>query len=134
MCTTCISEPAPRAVSRTVPSIGTLMLALLPKFGCPLCWPVLAATLGLFGLPIKSLNNIVIAITALMLTLALILLLRTKDRAPYILLGISSAFALAYRLALLPAVAAYILMALVAAFLVFRQIQHFVRYAPSDHS
>jgi hypothetical protein len=25
-------------------------------------------------------------------------------------------------------------MALVAAFLVFRQIQHFVRYAPSDHS
>lgn len=134
MCSSCSNISAPRAGSRAVPGIGTLMLALMPKFGCPLCWPVLSATLGLFGLRIESLDNIVIVVSALMLTLALILLLRAKnERSPYLLASISSALVLAYRLALLPAAAAYSASALVIAFLVFRSIHRSTQFAPSNN-
>jgi hypothetical protein len=110
------------------------MLALMPKFGCPLCWPVLAATLGLFGLHIESLDKIVIGITALMLTLSLILLLRAKnERTPYLLLGISSAFVLAYRLALVPAAAAYGVTAVVTIFLVLRRVHRSTKFASSNN-
>jgi hypothetical protein len=137
MCSTCIAEPAPPSTAsgaaRTLPSIGTLVFALMPKFGCPLCWPILAATLGLFGVRVQGLNSIFIAVAAATVTIALILLRRAQhDRTPFILLAISSTLVLAYRLALVPAIAAYTAAALITAFLVLRHLQRFTQQAPSD--
>jgi len=135
MCSACAAEPVPRTAARTLPGMGTLLLAFLPKFGCPLCWPALAATLGLFGLHVESLTPILLALTASTLFLAIALWLRAtrakKDRLPYLLLGISSVAALAVRLALLPPIVAGGVAVLIAIFLVVYQIHSRAHHLPS---
>lgn len=129
MCSTCIAD---RATTRTLSSLGTLFLALIPTFSCPLCWYLLAAPLNLFGLRVEYINPVLIVIAALTLTLALLYsLFDRRDRLSYLLTGISSGFILAYRLALLPALAAWVLTALITGFLLFRSIQRFTDHAPT---
>jgi len=59
-------RPALKGVSISSP----WLLLLVPKFGCPLCWPLLAGLLGTLGLGIEALNqlSIVVAMVALAVT------------------------------------------------------------------
>jgi hypothetical protein len=77
---------------------STLLLALMPKFGCPLCWPVLAVSLGAVGLPIRALNALFIGIAALSFVVACIQWLRTPaQRVQWTLLATLSMGVLIYR-------------------------------------
>jgi len=48
-----------------------LLLACVPKLGCPLCWPALAALCSLCGLPFATLNPLLIGVTLLAIALLL---------------------------------------------------------------
>ena len=62
-----ISKP-PSSLARGLP----MLAACMPKLGCPLCWPALAALCSLCGLPFTMLNPLLIGITLLAIALLLI--------------------------------------------------------------
>lgn len=75
------------------------LLLLVPKFGCPLCWPLLAGVLGTFGLSIGALNGLLIATAAAALAvLALRGLMVPRKRLELSWLCLSCAPVFAYRL------------------------------------
>lgn len=49
-----------------------VLLACVPKLGCPLCWPALAALCSLCGLPFAVLNPLLLGLTLLAIALLLI--------------------------------------------------------------
>jgi hypothetical protein len=76
----------------TVPSIG---VALLPKLGCPLCWPLYAGILSSVGLGFLISAKYLFPVTAAFLLLALwVLAFRAKQRrgmGPFLLGFLASA-------------------------------------------
>jgi mercuric ion transport protein len=76
----------------TVPSIG---VALLPKLGCPLCWPLYAGILSSVGLGFLISAKYLFPVTAAFLLLALwVLAFRAKQRrgmGPFLLGSLASA-------------------------------------------
>ncbi len=100
MCVHCASRPA------TLHTAGTLLLAVMPRFGCPFCWPVLAAALSLCGLPLAALNTVCIALAAVSLVAACTFAALRRD-ATLILLALNASVLLCFRLQLLPAAVAY---------------------------
>jgi hypothetical protein len=64
---TSIRKP-PSSLVRVLP----VFVACIPKFGCPLCWPALAALCSLCGLPFATLNPLLIGASLLGIALLLI--------------------------------------------------------------
>ena len=84
-----------RPLVRTA-SIG---FAFLPKFGCPLCWPVLAGICNLVGLRFSLLDRTITVFTALCLLALFIPVLRQRRMTPHTGLAIASLLTiLIYRL------------------------------------
>jgi len=82
---------------------ATIAAALMPKFGCPLCWPLYAAVFGAIGLPLESVNRGLTLMTAALNLSVLIMFLRSREeRAPALLAVVSAATVLAFRLFDLP--------------------------------
>ncbi len=76
-----------------------LLLLMMPKFGCPLCWPLLAGVLGATGLSVGLLNGLSIGVGSIaLLVLAIRCVLVPRKRLDSAVLGVSFAAALAYRL------------------------------------
>ncbi len=73
---------------------GTLALACIPKFGCPLCWPVLTGVCSLLGLPFSLLNPIITACTALALVAVVVSVLTERSPTPRSGLAIASLLAI----------------------------------------
>lgn len=123
MCTNgCVDAVPKNRSQRTASGSGTLLLTLMPKFGCPLCWPVLTALLGFFGLHIEALNGLFIGVAVVSLAIVCISCLRNpQNRIQSMLLGICLVILLGYRLALLPAGATYLSGAIVAVNFVWRR-------------
>ena len=98
----CESAGADKGVSPALKRAGVSapwLLLLVPKFGCPLCWPLLAGLLGTFGLSIGALNGLSIAATAgALVVLALRWLMVPRKRLEMTWLWVSCAAVLAYRL------------------------------------
>src|SRR3979490_3201500 len=82
----------------TVPGIG---VALLPKLGCPLCWPLYAGILSSVGLGFLISARYLFPVTAAFLLLALcVLAFRAKQRrgmGPFLLGLLASATVLTGR-------------------------------------
>lgn len=96
---------APAAAEETRPLLQKArvgipwVLLLLPKAGCPLCWPLLAGLLGAFGVSLHALNTASIAlIAAALVVFALRGILVRRKRREMAWLSLSSAAVLAYRL------------------------------------
>jgi predicted branched-subunit amino acid permease len=82
---------------------ATIAAALLPKFGCPLCWPLYAAAFGALGIPLESVNWLLTLMTAALTISVLLFFLRSrKERAPGLLAVASAVTVLAFRLFDLP--------------------------------
>ena len=99
------------------------LLLLVPKFGCPLCWPLLAGALETFGLGLGALNHLSIA--AATVALAVVVqrwVMVPRRRLEMTWLGVSFSAALAYGLRGAPAAIALLSLVLLIAvtFLVFR--------------
>jgi len=58
----------PSSLARRLP----VLAACIPKVGCPLCYPALAALCSLCGLPFATLNPLLIGVTLLGIALLLI--------------------------------------------------------------
>ena len=58
----------PSSLARGLP----VLVACMPKLGCPLCWPALSALCSLCGLSFPILNPLLIGITLLAIALLLI--------------------------------------------------------------
>ena len=87
---------------------ATIAAALLPKFGCPLCWPFYAALFGAVGIPLQSVNRLLTLMTAALTLAIVIALVRTReDRSPCVLAVASAAMVLAFRLFDLPRATCY---------------------------
>jgi hypothetical protein len=111
MCVSCAARPA------TLQTAGTVLLAVMPRFGCPFCWPILAGALSLFGIHLQALNAICITFAAIAFVTACALAVFRHEPA-YLVLATNAAVLLAFRLELLSAVIAYAAAAmLLAAFL-----------------
>ena len=87
--------------------IGTtgaaIAAALVPKFGCPLCWPLYAAAFGALGISLESVNRHLTLMTAALAVSVLLMFLRSRqERAPALLAVASAAAVLAFRLFDLP--------------------------------
>jgi hypothetical protein len=63
-------ESSPRCWSLRTVSSCPLLLALMPKIGCPLCWPVLGASLGAAGLPLSLINPACLWLSTLLFVVA----------------------------------------------------------------
>jgi hypothetical protein len=102
---------------------GVLLLALLPKIGCPLCWPVLAVVMGSFGVRVESLNEVLLAVAVAVLIAATVGYVRRKiRRTHFFLIAISLAMVILYRLGLVSAVMAYVAGAGVMAYVLLPRI------------
>jgi hypothetical protein len=125
----------PRATSRLARALP-LLVACMPKLGCPLCWPALAALCSLFGLPFAALNPALIGIAVAAIAILLIsACVRQTFRWPSGLLLAGLVATLGTRLWTSPpwvgyAAAASVLTAVVAQFLLSG---HFATIAPSPH-
>jgi predicted branched-subunit amino acid permease len=87
---------------------ATLAAALLPKFGCPLCWPFYAALFSAVGVPLQSANRLLTLMTAALTIAIVIALVRNRDeRSPAVLAVASALMVLAFRLFDLPRATCY---------------------------
>lgn len=87
--------------------IGTtsaaVAVALMPKFGCPICWPLYAAVFGAIGLPLASVNRLLTLMTGLLTISVFLMFVRNpEERAPALLAVASGVMVLASRLFNLP--------------------------------
>jgi len=125
----------PRATSKLARALP-LLVACMPKLGCPLCWPVLAALCSLLGLPYAALNPVLIgAAVAAIAVLLISACVRQRFRWPSGLLLAGLVATLGTRLWASPAwvgyaAAASVLTAVVAEFLLSR---HLATITPSPH-
>jgi len=104
-------------------SSGVLFLALLPKIGCPLCWPAMAAMMGFFGMRVESLNGLFLVVAVVVLVAAFVGYVRRKiRRTHFVLIAVSSATVIGYRLGLVPATMAYVAGAGVMAYVLWPRI------------
>ncbi len=88
---------------RGIAAGATLVIAVIPKFGCPLCAPFLAAILGMLGLSLPVVGWLLAALTAGFAGYALFLLVRDwRHPAPAVLAIVAAAIMLTYRLIDLP--------------------------------
>ena len=102
---------------------GVLLMALLPKIGCPFCWPVMAAVMGFFGMRVESLNGVFLGFAVVVLLAAFVGYVRSKIRRTYfILIAVSSVIVIAHRLGLVPAAMAYVAGAGVMAYVLWPRI------------
>lgn len=100
---------------------ATLAIALLPKFGCPLCAPLLAAILGMLGLSLHAVGWLLTALSAGFVGVAVFLLVRDRRHcAPPILAFVAAIVMLTYRLIDLPESMRYIGSTAFAAALIWR--------------
>lgn len=129
----------PTAMPRTASKLARalpLLLACMPKLGCPLCWPALAALCSLFGLPFAALNPALIGVAVVAIAVLLIsACVRQTFRWPSGLLLAGLVATLGTRLWASPAwvsyaAAASVLTAVVAEFLLSRRL---ATIAPSPH-
>ena len=87
----------------------TLCMALVPKIGCPLCWPVLAAVCSLVGVSIQVCNFLLTVITLLALATCSISLVREpSERGPTVLAIASLLLVLFYRVSNAPPALCYL--------------------------
>lgn len=108
MCDSGCGLLARRAQLGAAHQASTILLALMPRLGCPLCWPVLAALLGAFGLHVTALNGVLSIIAAAALLFSCIGVVRgSANRLQFAGLAIASALMLGFRVALLPPLAGY---------------------------
>jgi hypothetical protein len=63
-------QSRPRCWSLRTVSSCPLLLVLMPKIGCPLCWPMLGALLGAAGLPLSLINPACLWISTLLFAVA----------------------------------------------------------------
>lgn len=88
---------------------ATVAAALIPKFGCPLCAPLLAAGLGLLGLSLNDIGWLLTALAAGCVGIAALMLMRDRpNRAPALFALLSASFMFAYRLFDMPQGARYL--------------------------
>jgi hypothetical protein len=122
----------PSSLARRLP----VLLACMPKLGCPLCWPALAALCSFCGLPFAILNPLLIGITLLAIAL---LLITAVSRHTFSwssgLLAAGLSANLGARFWTAPAWVAYVATALVFTALVaeFLLPRHFAIITPSPH-
>ena len=87
----------------------TLYIALVPKIGCPLCWPVLAAICNIVGVRVQIFNFLLTVITFLALAACSILLVREPSRrGPAVLAIVSLVVVLFYRISDVPPALCYV--------------------------
>jgi hypothetical protein len=92
------------------------LLLLVPKFGCPLCWPLLAGALGTFGLGHGAWNNLsIVAATVALAVVVLRWVMVPRKRLEMTWLGVSLSAALAYGLLGTPAAIALLSVVLLIA-------------------
>lgn len=132
-------EPAANSIGKPPsPFIRVLsaLVACVPKLGCPLCWPALAALCSLCGVPCAALNPLLIGVTLLVIALLLITAaLRHIFSLSSGLLLIGLIANLGARLWAAPVWVGYVVAALVLAALCveFFLPAHFVMIMPSSH-
>jgi hypothetical protein len=87
----------------------TLCMALVPKIGCPLCWPVLAALCNIVGVRAQVFDFLLTVITLLALATCSILLAREPgERGPTVLAITSLVAVLFYRIFDVPPAFCYV--------------------------
>jgi hypothetical protein len=77
---------------------GLLVMALVPKLGCPLCWPALAALCGLLGVRFVVLDEAFLLMNVLGLLFAFKLILRQGSGAVAVVSVALLSASLSYRL------------------------------------
>jgi hypothetical protein len=105
---------------RALRSLGLLVTAI-PKFGCPMCWPAIAAIAGACGVQLQTVDR---ALTVLSIAcVAATLVILTRQRSCHAAAIFSAALViLLFRLGLLPAWSAYVASAVLVAATVRRRI------------
>jgi hypothetical protein len=132
-------EPVANSIhKRPSPFVRVLpaLVACIPKLGCPLCWPALAALCSLCGVPCAALNPLLIGVTLLVIVLLLITALSRHSfslSSGLLLVGLIAN--LGARLWAAPVWIGYVVAVLVltALFVEFLLPAHFVRNTPSSH-
>lgn len=76
---------------------GVLTIALVPKLGCPLCWPMLAAVSSFLGIRFAILNQALLIINAAALLIVLKLILQRRCGPACTVASAVLAAALSYR-------------------------------------
>jgi hypothetical protein len=100
MCHNHEPESRPRWWSLRTVSSCPLLLALMPKIGCPLCWPVLGALLGAAGLPLSLIDPACLWLSTLLFVAACVCwLFLPAHRTTWSLLAGSSLATVVYRVA-----------------------------------
>ena len=88
---------------RGIAASASLAVALIPKFGCPLCAPLLAAILGILGLSLHTIDWLLTALAGSFVCIAVLLLIRDRPNwAPAALALAAAVVMLFYRLFNLP--------------------------------
>jgi hypothetical protein len=104
---------------------ATLAAALVPKFGCPLCAPLLAAALATMGLSLQAVSVVLTALAILFVCIALYLLVTDRpNKFPAIFVLAFAVIILAYRLFELPPILRYLGSFGFAASLIVRALDH----------
>ena len=132
-------EPAANSIpKRPSPFVRVLpaLVACIPKLGCPLCWPALAALCSLCGVPCTILNPLLIGVTLLIIALLLITALSRHSfslSSGLLLTGLIAN--LGARLWAAPVWIGYVVAVLVLTALLVEFLfpAHFVRNTPSSH-
>jgi ABC-type thiamin/hydroxymethylpyrimidine transport system permease subunit len=88
---------------RGIATGATLAVALIPKFGCPLCAPLLATMLGMLGLSLHAIGWLLTALAGGFVCIAVFLLMRDRPNCIPAALALAAAVVvLSYRLFNLP--------------------------------
>jgi hypothetical protein len=101
---------------------GAAVAALLvPKFGCPLCAPLLAGILGLFGLPFQAADWLMTTMAGALVLVAIYWVIRDREnRIPAACALLAAMTMVAYRVFDMPALARCLSSAAFAAALIWR--------------
>ncbi len=79
---------------------ATVCMICVPKLGCPLCWPLLAALCSLMGVPFHYVDSVLLTLTALALGACVVVVFRRRGRgcAPLLLAVASLLLIAAFRI------------------------------------
>lgn len=84
------THDASGSLSPALVRAASMVFACIPKFGCPLCWLLLAAACSFLGLPFSLLNPIIAACTAFALVAVVLSVLTERNPTPRSGLAIAS--------------------------------------------
>lgn len=101
---------------------GAAMAAVLvPKFGCPLCAPLLAGILGVFGLPLQAADWLMTTMAGVLVLAAIYMVVRDREnRVPAAFALLAALTMAAYRVFDMPSLLRFFSSAAFAAALIWR--------------